>query len=152
MGDAVLRQFRIPVHQNADHMRKTIVYRNLTRAQHRDEVPAHLTGCLRRKGGDQIIRHRKDSASDVVRLHPFILRQNLLQQLARGLQNKLWFIGCYGCCSTDSTDRHRSLLEAHLEPLSLLRGGGEGEGEEKEIKERDRVVSLFLCRGMFLST
>ena len=29
-------------------------------------------------------------------------------------------------------------------PLSLLRGDGEGEGRERKIKERDRVVSLFL--------
>jgi hypothetical protein len=37
-------------------------------------------------------------------------------------------------------------------PLSLLRGGGEGEGQGEEIKERDRVVSLFLSTEVVLST
>jgi hypothetical protein len=41
----------------------------------------------------------------------------------------------------------------HLpEPSPSLEEVGRERAEERKIKERDRVVSLFLCRGMILST
>src|SRR6185503_19871234 len=106
MGNLVLRQVRIPMDENTNHTWKAVRYRNFAGTKHRDKSPAHLTGALRGEGGSEIVCHGEDGAGYIFRHHAFVLRQNLFEQFAGGSQDKFWFIGGDGCCTTNPTDWH----------------------------------------------
>src|SRR5215217_5912535 len=116
------------MNEYANHAWQAIGDRDLARTKHGNEPPPHLTSALRRKGGGEIIRHGENSTGNIFRTHSFVLGQNLFEQLARRLKDKIRLIDRYCRCSTNSTDWHTLLLNPHPVPLSLLRGGGEEEG------------------------
>ena len=83
---------------------------NLSRAHHRDEVPAHLTGGQRGVGGGDIVGDGEKRGGDVVRFQARVGGENRVQQFTRGREDVVFRICFDGGRAANAALLHEVLL------------------------------------------